>query len=274
MSAPPQPPAATASASTPSSLTRAPRSRWWPFSLWLANGLTLGAIVAWALAARSLPEFVLPGPLVVAQRLFALFTDPDFLVHTLASTVRVLVAVMLALVLGSGLALIQRAVPALDWVLKGGVQPFLNAFPSIGWAILAAIWFTPGHGSIVFVEVAILVPFCMINVAEGLRQIDREAIEMATSFTRRRSRIALLVGWPLLLPYVLGALRISYGVAWKIALVAELLGSSSGLGYLMLRAQGSADMPTVIAACFAIVLLFVAGERLLLDPLARKYGGR
>ena len=242
-------------------------------SLWLADVLTIGAVVAWALAARSLPEFVLPGPLAVAQRFVALFTDPDFLVHTLASTVRVIASVAISLVIGTALALIQRAWPALDWVLKGGVQPFLNAFPSIGWAILAAIWFTPGHGSIVFVEVAILIPFCMINIAEGLRQIDRETLEMATSFTRRRLRIATLVGWPLLLPYVLGALRISYGVAWKIALVAELLGSSSGLGYLMLRAQGSADMTTVIAACFAIVLLFVAGERLLLDPLARRYGG-
>jgi NitT/TauT family transport system permease protein len=243
-------------------------------AFWLADALTIGAIVAWALAARQLPEFVLPGPVAVAGRLLTLFVDPDFLVHTLASTVRVLVAVALALVIGTGLALVQRAWPIFDWVLKGGVQPFLNAFPSIGWAILAAIWFTPGHGSIIFVEVAILIPFCMINVAEGLRQIDRETMEMATSFTRRRARIAWLVGWPLLLPYMLGALRISYGVAWKIALVAELLGSSSGLGYLMLRAQGSADMTTVLAACFAILLLFVAGERLLLDPLARKYGGR
>ena len=245
-----------------------------PGSIWLADGLVLGALVVWWIAARSLPEFVLPGPLAVARRLFALFTDADFLVHTLASTVRVLVSVLLALIIGSALALIQRAWPALDWVLRGGVQPFLNSFPSIGWAILAAIWFTPGHGSIIFVEVAILIPFCMINVGEGLRQIDREALEMATSFTRRRARIAWLVGLPLLAPYMLGALRISYGVAWKIALVAELLGSTSGLGYLMLRAQGSADMTTVIAACFAIIALFVAGERLLLDPLARRFASR
>jgi len=243
-------------------------------AMWLADGVTLGALVVWWIAARSLPEFVLPGPVAVAERLAALFIDPDFLVHTLASTVRVLISVLLALAIGSMLALIQRAWPALDWVLRGGVQPFLNSFPSIGWAILAAIWFTPGHGSIIFVEVAILIPFCMINVGEGLRQIDRESLEMATSFTRRRIRIAWLVGLPLLAPWLLGALRISYGVAWKIALVAELLGSTSGLGYLMLRAQGSADMTTVIAACFAIIALFVAGERLLLDPLARRFAAR
>ena len=243
-------------------------------SVWLADALTLAALIAWGIAASGLPEFVLPGPLDVGRRLVALFTDAEFFVHTAASTLRVLASVLLALVIGGGLALAHRAWPALDWVLRGGIQPFLNSFPSIGWAILAAIWFTPSHGSIVFVQVAILIPFCLINVSEGLRQIDREALEMAASFTRSRRRIGWLVGLPLLAPYLLGALRIAYGVAWKISLVAELLGSTSGLGYVMLRAQGSADMTTVLAACFAIVALFVAGERLLLDPLARRFEHR
>ena len=243
-------------------------------ALWLADALVMAVLAAWALGARSLPEFVLPGPFAVAARLAALFTDPTFLYHTLASTLRVLLSVVIALILGSALALVQRAWPALDWVMRGIVHPFMNAFPSIGWAILAALWFTPGHFSIIFVQVAILVPFCLINIMEGLRQIDREALEMAQSFTRSKRRIGLLVTLPLLMPYLLGALRISYGVAWKISLVAELLGATSGLGYLMLRAQGSADMTTVIAACLAIVALFVAGERFLLDPLARRFTHR
>ncbi|RPH43029.1 MAG: ABC transporter permease subunit [Burkholderiales bacterium] len=245
-----------------------------PGSLWLADALVVVAIAGWAWGARSLPEFVLPGPVAVGERLLVLFTDPDFLVHTVASTVRVIASVVIALLLGGGLALLARAVPVLDGLISGLLQPFLNAFPSIGWAILAAIWFAPGHLSIVFVQVAILVPFCLINVAEGLRQVDREMIEMARSFTRRRPRVLAAVTVPLLLPYVIGALRIAYGVAWKIALVAELLGSTSGLGFLMLRAQGSADITTVLAACLAIVALFYAGERLLLDPLARRFAAR
>ena len=84
-----------------------------PGALWLADALTLAALLAWGLAASVLPEFVLPGPVAVARRLLALFTDADFLVHTLASTVRVLASVLLALVIGSGLALVQRAWPAL-----------------------------------------------------------------------------------------------------------------------------------------------------------------
>lgn len=243
-------------------------------ALWLADALVILALAAWAIGASNLPEFVLPGPVAVGKRLLALFIDADFLVHTLASTLRVMLSVLIALLIGAGLALVARTVAALDGIVSGVIQPFLNAFPSIGWAILAAIWFTPGHFSIVFVQVAILTPFCLINVAEGLRQIDRELLEMATSFTRQKPRIVLKVGLPLLMPYVMGALRIAYGVAWKIALVAELLGSTSGLGFLMLRAQGSADLTTVLAACLAIVALFYAGERLILDPLARRFAAK
>ncbi len=75
---------------------------------------------------------------------------------------------------------------------------------------------------------------------------------------------------PLLVPYGLSATRIAYGIAWKIALVAELLGAPSGLGYLMLRAQTAADNTTFLATCFAIVLIFVAGERLVIVPLERR----
>jgi NitT/TauT family transport system permease protein/sulfonate transport system permease protein len=245
-----------------------------PGPVWLADLLVLAVLGVWLMGTRALPEFVLPGPVAVGQRLIVLFTDWEFLSHTLASTVRVLASVVIALAIGAALAMLHRAVPALDWVIRGGIQPFLNSFPSIGWAILAAIWFPPGHFSIIFVQVAILIPFCLINIAEGLRQIDREVMEMARSFTRSSGRITAQITFPLMMPYVLGALRISYGIAWKISLVAELLGSTSGLGFLMLRAQGSADMTTVMAACLAIVLLFVAGEKLLLDPLARRFAHR
>jgi NitT/TauT family transport system permease protein len=74
---------------------------------------------------------------------------------------------------------------------------------------------------------------------------------------------------PMLVPYAVAAARISYGVAWKIALVAELFGADSGLGYLMLQAQTAADAATVFATCFSIVLIFIAGEKLVIDPLAR-----
>jgi NitT/TauT family transport system permease protein/sulfonate transport system permease protein len=124
----------------------------------------------------------------------------------------------------------------------------------------------------------ILIPFCLINVAEGLRQLDVELSEMGKSFTRNSVRVFFRITLPLILPYLLAAVRMSYGVGWKLCLVAELFGTNSGLGFIMLRAETVGDAATVFASCFAIVLLFVVGERLLIDPLTRLvrrgYAGR
>ncbi|MBM3539018.1 MAG: ABC transporter permease subunit [Alphaproteobacteria bacterium] len=240
----------------------------------IGEGLVVLALVGWWLMARRLPEFILPNPLSVARRLLDLFFTPDFLQHTLASTWRVVVSVIAALLIGGGLAFLADRVPVLRAVVDERIKPVLNSFPSIGWAILAAIWFPPGDFGVIFVEVAILIPFCLINIGEGLRAIDRELLEMGHSFTRKRARILWRLTLPLLIPYVLAALRIAYGIAWKIALVSELLGAPSGLGYLMLRAQTAADSPTFLATCFAIVVIFVAGEKLVIVPLERRFAQR
>ena len=240
----------------------------------IAEGLVVLALLAWWALARNLPEFILPGPVAVARRLVELFVMPEFLWHVFTSTWRVLVSITSALLIGGGLAFLAHGVPWLEAVVDERIKPVLNSFPSIGWAILAAIWFNPGDFGVIFVEVAILIPFCLINIAEGLRNIDRELMEIGWSFTRHRARILWRLTLPLLVPYGLSAIRIAYGIAWKIALVAELLGAPSGLGYVMLRAQTAADSTTFLATCFAIVLIFVAGERLVLVRLERRFAHR
>ena len=238
------------------------------------DGIVLLALLAWWALSRGLPEFILPGPVPVARRLVELFTMPDFIWHLYTSAWRVFVSIAAALLIGGGLAFLAHGVASLEAVVDERIKPVLNSFPSIGWAILAAIWFDPGHFGVIFVEVAILIPFCLINIAEGLRNIDRELMEMGQSFTRHPLRILRRLILPLLVPYGLSATRIAYGIAWKIALVAELLGAPSGLGYLMLRAQTAADSSTFLAICFAIVLIFVAGERLVIVPLERRFARR
>jgi NitT/TauT family transport system permease protein len=248
-----------------------------PFALaerFFGEGAVALALLGWWAAARRLPEFILPGPFPVFRRLLELFVTPAFLQDALTSTWRVLLSIVLALVIGGALAFLAHGVPALEGIVDRRIKPVLNSFPSIGWAILAAIWFNPGSFGVIFVETAILIPFCLINIAEGLRNIDRELMEMGQSFTRRRMRLLWRLTFPLLVPYGLSAVRIAYGVAWKIALVAELLGATNGLGYLMLRAQTAADSTTFLATCFAIVLIFVAGERLVIVPLERRFARR
>jgi NitT/TauT family transport system permease protein/sulfonate transport system permease protein len=242
-----------------------------PLDRIIAESAVALALLLWFLTARRLPSFILPSPWDVALAIGELFLNPSFAVHTLVSLLRVVTSVSISLALGFAIALLARSMPPLEWVVTRRIQPFFNAFPSVGWAILAAIWFNFDNSSVLFVQVAILLPFAIGNLSAGLQELDSEIIEMGRSFTRRRLRVFTKLTLPLLMPFILAALRSSYGIGWKIALVSELTGVQTGLGYLMLRAQSASDVAMVLATCFVIVGAFIAGEKLFIDPIARRW---
>ena len=237
----------------------------------IGEGLPLAFLLLWWLTARSLPSFILPGPVETGETLLQLFIDPAFVGDTLISLARVAASVILAVILGGALAGLARYVPSTAYAVQRRVLPVLNSFPSVGWAILATFWFKPDSGSVIFVETLILIPFCAIALMQGIADMDRELLEMGASFSRSSFKIAWKIALPMLLPYVMSSVRIAYGVGWKIALVSELFGVDHGLGYLMLRAEVIGNTAMVFASCFAIVIIFVAGEKLIIDPLARRF---
>ena len=236
-----------------------------------ADGLVALALLGWWLMARNLPSYLFPDGLTVLKAMVRLITDPAFAAHTAVSVGRILLSVLLALALGCVLAVVPRYVPAIHEFIHERVKPVLNSFPSVGWALLGTIWFGISSTAVIFIQVAILVPFALINISEGLREISPEAQEMARSFARSRRRIFTLLIFPLLYPYLIAALRISYGVAWKVSLVSELFGAERGLGYLLMDAQTKGRIDLVFAICLIIVVFFVLGEKLIVDPLSRLY---
>ena len=235
----------------------------------IADSLVLLALTAWWWSSTHMVAAMLPSPQAVFNRLVEIATTPSLSWHVLITSMRVLTSVVLALALGFLLALLAHAVPWLSGVIMDRVLLVLNGMPSVGWAILAVIWFKVSDFTVVFVQVMILLPFSLTNFAEGLRNLDREIVEMAESFARYRAATLAKVVIPMLMPYGIAALRVSYGICWKIALISELFGAQSGLGYLMLQAQSVGDVTTVIATCVAIVILFTLGEACIINPIAR-----
>jgi NitT/TauT family transport system permease protein/sulfonate transport system permease protein len=237
----------------------------------LAEGVVLLALVGWWLTAKGLPAFVLPTPTAVLGTLVRFSIDPILLFHLAVSFGRVIAAVSLAMLLAVGLALIARASPTFAAILEQRILLVLNSFPSVGWAILGVIWFGVSNPTVVFIETLIILPFCLTNALEGFRNIDVELEEMGRSLTRNRWRRFTHLTLPLVMPFLAAGLRISFGICWKIALVAELFGAQSGLGYLLLQAQANADATMVFAVCFVIVIVVFLIDGFALAPLARAY---
>ena len=233
----------------------------------------VAAIALWWLWSASVPEYVLPGPVAVASRMLASLADLNFLGNALLSITRIFVSLAIAMIIGTALAILPFYRSASSSVIDKAIAPFFNSFPSLGWVMLATIWFNVSEFTVTFIQVVILLPFCLVNVAEGVRVLDADLLEMGRSITSRERRIFLRIILPLLLPYLVAALRISYGVAWKISLLAELFGARNGVGYIMLQAQVVGDSVTVLSTCLFIVLFFALGDWLVIRPLTRRLGG-
>ena len=236
-----------------------------------AEGAIVLALFGWWLTARGLPAFVLPGPGEAFMTVGQFFTDGALLYHLGVSFGRVAAAVAIAMTLAVALALVARRSPTFAALLERRVLVVLNSFPSVGWAILGVIWFGVTTPTVIFIEVAIILPFCLTNALEGFRNIDLELEEMGRSLSRNRWRRFSRLTLPLVMPFLAAGLRISYGICWKIALVAELFGAQSGLGYLLIRAQSTADAAMVFACCIVIVIVVFVIDRLALAPLAAAY---
>lgn len=223
----------------------------------VADGAVLLLLGAWfAASVTGAPQILMPDPARVLPLAAQLLVDPAYAHHTYTSLFRVLLAVVIAVAIGTALMLAARFLYLTRILVAHRLMPLLNGFPTVGWAILAVFWFGVNDAAVVFVVVAILLPFTMVPVWSGLLTLDEEVYEMARSFTRDRWRRLRLIVLPSLLPELVAAARVSYGVGWKVGIVAELFGVTNGLGYLMSYSRTIFD-PTLLYASIVVIIVLV-----------------
>jgi NitT/TauT family transport system permease protein len=235
--------------------------------IWTAHALSLASVLAWGAAAQVLPDYLLPGPIVVARQILRLLASPAFLIDALYSLLHIAGSVGVAFLLGLGLALLMHFVPVVRTAINGRLNPFLSSFSTIGWVFLAVIWFGLNDFTVVFVVAMTLLPFALSNLRAALQELDQEMIEMARSFGRARARHVRLMLLPLMVPYLFATLRICLGVAWKVVLTAELFGGTSGFGHVISRARADFDTPTLFAVIVTIIVLVYATDKFALEPV-------
>lgn len=235
-------------------------------------------IGVWGGVSFFTPPYLLPSPLRVAEAAGAFFTSAQRIGHLQATLTHIFAAIAISFTGGALLALMAHY---LDWsapAIHQRLSPFLNAFSSIGWTLLAVIWFGVSTKTVIFAIAVVLLPFALINLREGLIALDRELDEMGRSFGRERWRLFAMILAPGLLPFAAATLRIMFGVAWKVALTAELFGGSSGLGYLINLARQEYDTDLIFTVILFIIVAVYLADRFLFLPLerytARQFAGQ
>ena len=204
-------------------------------------------------------------PLKVLARIWAWFiTDADIYKH-LAVT---LIETLLAFAVGSTLGLAGGLWLALSPLASAILEPYvkaLNAMPRIILAPIFAVWFGLGIGSKVALGVTLVFFIVFFNVYQGVKEVSPVVLANARMLGASPRQLLRHVYLPSATSWVFSSLHTSVGLAFVGAVVGEYLGLSQGVGYLILQAEGTFDINTVMAGilvltAFALVIDAAVGR--------------
>ncbi len=238
-----------------------------PFWGLLGIGLSLAV---WHAAARQYPPWAVPAPTDVARELVRLVREGTLVAAVAVTTVRTLAGFGLAVLLGGLSGLLAGLLPPLRQALAPVVTA-IQGVPPVALIIVALLWFDANSSAPVFTITVAVLPIIFAAALEGTRAVDRGLIEMATVFRTPRRMLVTDVYLPHLLSYLFPALVSGLGLAWKVALLAELMaGSRTGMGAGLGAARVNLNVAGMFAWIAVVVILLLAMENLLLRPLKRR----
>ena len=227
----------------------------------------------WQITAVLLDNsLVLVTPFVVAGRLADLVVQADFWLSVGFSLIRIAGGFLLAMVIGSLLAVAASQARTVE-VLLWPYVALVKATPVASFIILCLIWLNASNLS-VFISFLMVLPIAYTNLLHGIRSTDAQLLEMADVFQVGRLRRLRYIYLPHLRPYLLSASSIAIGLAWKSGIAAEVIGIPNGsIGEQRYEAKiylNAGDLfawtVTIVAVSLLVEKIFV---RLLKTTLSR-----
>lgn len=247
-----------------------PRDRQWPYRLMrviisadvLAPIIVgISALIIWQVAVwvTQVPPYLLPGPLLVGK---TLVTEWRTLFPSLLVTLQItLTAFFAAVVSGLGIAILFAQS---KWIERSffPYAVILQTTPIVAIAPLIIIWLKNNTFAALVVCAWIVALFPIIaNTTLGLNSADHHLINLFKLYRASRWQILIHLRLPSAMPYFLGGLRISGGLALIGAVVAEFVagtgGTRSGLAYQILISSYNLEIPRMFAALSMITVLGV-----------------
>ena len=220
----------------------------------------------WWLFSLATPPYVLPSPVRVWTRIVELTQSGDLPYNLLTTLARVLAGFALAVAIGVPGGILLGSHRSLGNFFEP-VLPVLNTVSSAIWAIFAIIWFGISAMTPIFVVLMTAFPLIVTNVWQGTQAVNADYVELAQALRFSRGRTLLKIYLPSILPYFFSGARLAFGFGWRVSLVAETLGASSGVGYRMRQASDLIQMDQVFAWTIVQIAMMLVIEAGLLKPL-------
>lgn len=214
-----------------------------------------------------LPDYILPSPY---QTFYKLYQQKDLIAHHAMFTfIETSLGFMFGILFGcvAGLS-ITFFRPLKVWFLP--ILIMSQAVPTFAIAPLIVIWFGYGLASKILITTIMIFFPVTSALVDGLSQTPQAWLDLAQTMNASRWRTFVFIRIPAALPTLSSGIKIAAVVAPIGAIVGEWVGSSKGLGYLMLNANARLQTDDMFAALSIIVLLSLA-LYFIIDKLLQKW---
>ena len=223
-----------------------------------------GLIPAFFFSDDSQAAFFFGEPVIILQRIWEWFAGGEIYSHlgvTLYETVMAFVIGTVAgLAVGLWLALSPVAAAVADPFIKG-----FNSMPRVILAPIFAVWFGLGPASKIALGFTLVFFIVFFNVYQGVREVNPNVLASAKMLGATRRQLLRYVYLPSAMSWVFSGLHTSVGMAFVAAVIGEYLGSAEGVGYLILQAETTFDMNTVMAGILVLTACALILDRIVTE---------
>ena len=235
-------------------------------------GLLVAVFVFWWLMTKpglvppfffendSQAAFFFGEPDQIFLRIWGWFAGGEIYRHLFVTLYETLMAFVIGTVsglfVGLWLARAPTAAAVLDPFIKG-----LNSMPRVILAPIFAVWFGLGPASKIALGVTLVFFIVFFNVYQGVREVNPTVLASARMLGATNRQLMRTVYIPSAMSWVFSSLHTSVGMAFVAAVIGEYLGSAEGVGYLILQAETTFDMNTVMAGILVLTAFALVIDR-------------
>ena len=195
-----------------------------------------------------------PGPIDVAASFVKLASSGKLFIDIGETLYKVLFGMLLASAVGITLGIMLGWYERLDTLCRLVVS-ILRLIPPIAWIPFSIIWFGIGIGPAVFIIFMGCVFPILISTIDGVHRTEPVLIEAAQSFGASNSQMLSEVIIPSSLPYIVSGLKVAIGIALMCTISGEMIGSSSGIGYMILTSTNLFDTGSTVVGMLVIGII-------------------
>jgi NitT/TauT family transport system permease protein len=201
-----------------------------------------------------IPSYMFPGPVEVLQAFMKQLLSGKLFKDIMATLYKVLVGLILAGVVGISCGLILGWSKRLER-LATLIISILRPIPPIAWIPFSILWFGIGSKPAIFIIFIGCVFPILVSTIDGVHRTKGVLIEAAKSFGASNTQMLTKVILPATLPYIVTGLKVGMGIALMCTIAGEMIGSSTGIGYMILTSTNLFDTGSTVVGMLVIGVL-------------------